>query len=252
MLKKRLIPSLLLQNGRMVKGEKFSNYRDVGDPVSAAKIYNSQYVDELVFIDIDATKKDQKTNCDIIKKVSEVCHMPLTIGGGIKSISDISALLNSGADKVLINSELYNSPNLLKLAVKKFGSSCIVAGIDVKVTNDTYELYKNLGSEKVAKNILDHIEFLESEGTGELYINNISNDGLMKGYNLDLIRFVLKHTSIPVIACGGAGNFAHVLEAFTQTEIGALAMSSIFHFGDNNPIRLRSYLKNNKIPIKRI
>jgi cyclase len=252
MLKKRIIPTLLLNGERMVKGKNFKNYRDTGDPVYAAKIYNSQSVDELIFIDIEATLKNRKPNSNIITKVSEVCFMPLTVGGGVKSLEDISLLLNSGADKVLLNSAVYDNYKFVNEASKKFGSSCIIVGIDIRVEDGNYILYKNSGTIKCDITLAEHLKVLELEGAGEIYINNISNDGLMRGYNLGLTKYVLDHSKLPIISCGGAGNFKHVSDAFIKTEIQALAMSSIFHFGDNNPIRLRSYLKNLNIPIKTI
>ena len=251
MLKKRIIPALLLQNSRMVKGKRFGSYRDTGDPVMHQK-FTIQYVDELIIVDIEATKMGRSTNSSIISNISEVCFMPLTIGGGINSIKTINELLNSGADKVLINTAIHNNKNFLRQAAKKFGSSCIVVGIDVRLEQGKYRIYKNLGKTICKISLKEYLNEIENEGAGEIYINNISNDGMMRGYDLLLINEVLSNSKIPVIACGGAGNFADIAEAFIKTNIGALAMSSIFHFGDNNPIRLRSYLKNNKILIKNI
>jgi len=252
MLKQRLIPTLLLRNGRMVKGVNFDNYRDTGDPVSAARIYNAQYVDELVFIDIDATHEGRATNKDIISKVSRECFMPLTIGGGIKSVEEIRELLLVGADKVIINSAAYHDDDLIRESSRIFGKQCIIIGIDVKHEHGEYVLYKNSGREKCNVSLIDHIKKMEMLGAGELFINNISRDGLMQGYDLNLINLVNKTTNLPVIACGGAGNFSHLSEAYLNTHVSGLAMASIFHFGDNNPIRARAYLKNNKVKIKEI
>ena len=247
MLKQRLIPTLLLRNGRMVKGKQFDNYRDTGDPVSAARIYNAQYVDELVFIDIDATNESRETNREIITNVSKECFMPLTIGGGINSVNAIRELLLVGADKVIINSAAYSDENLIKESSEMFGKQCIIIGIDVK-----YVLYKNSGHIKCGISLQDHIKKMESIGAGEFFINNISQDGMMEGYDIELINLVNNSTRLPVIACGGAGNFKHLADAYTKTTVSGLAMASIFHFGDNNPIRARAFLKNNKINIKEI
>lgn len=252
MLKKRIIPTLLLRNGRMVKGVNFDKYRDTGDPVFASRVYNSQYVDELVFLDIDATYENRDTNAEIIEKVSKECFMPLTIGGGIRSIKTIRKLLNSGADKVVINSAAYSQPNLIREGAESFGSQCIVLGIDVRKEGETYTLYKNSGREKCNVDLTEHISEMEALGAGEIFLNDISSDGEMSGYDHELIRLVSNTVSVPVVACGGGGNFKHLEDAFNETGVGALAMASIYHFGDNNPIRARAYLMNHQIDIKKV
>lgn len=251
MLKKRIIPTLLLRNGRMVKGKNFDQYRDVGDPIYASRVYNAQYVDELVFLDIDATNENRPCNHQIIERVSKECFMPLTIGGGIQSLDEIKLLLRCGADKVIINSAAYKNPKFIKKAVTNFGSQCIVIGIDVrKNTNGGYSLYSNSG--KILQNISlkDHILMMSSLYVGELFINDISSDGLMTGYDHNLIKYITSLVKLPIIACGGAGNFQHLVDAFKTTDVNALAMASIYHFGDNNPIRARSHLINHEINMK--
>ncbi len=252
LLKQRLIPTLLLRNGRMVKGIEFDNYRDTGDPVYASRVYNAQYVDELVFLDIDATNESRATNKDIIAKVSKECFMPLTIGGGIKHIDEIRDLLLVGADKVVINTAAYENDALIKSSAEMFGSQCIIVGIDVRLENNEYVLYKNSAKLKAGISLLDHIKRMEASGAGEFFINNISRDGCMNGYDLNLINIITKNTNVPIIACGGAGNFMHLVDAYKNSAVSGLAMASIFHFGDNNPIRARAHLKNNKIPIKEV
>ena len=250
MLKPRIIPTLLLRNGRMVKGKNFSDYKDTGDPVFASKIYNSQYVDELIFIDIDATNEDRNPNIDILKKVSKVCFMPFTIGGGIKNIDQIRELLLNGADKVMINTAAAMDTQFILDAVDLFGSQCIVIGIDVKRNEDHYAVYTNSGKKKHSDSLKDHLSKIEKLKVGEIFINSIDNDGMMNGYDLDLIKFVSSKISIPFIASGGAGNFSHLYDAFNETDVSALAMASIYHFSDNNPIRCRSFLKNKGINLK--
>lgn len=236
----------------MVKGVNFDSYRDTGDPVFASRVYNSQYVDELVFLDIDATTEGRETNAEIIEKVSKECFMPLTIGGGINSISTIRKLLNSGADKVVINSAAYTNPQLIIDGAKMFGSQCIVLGVDVKKENDEYVLYKSSGRVKCEISLLDHITSMVNIGAGEVFLNDISNDGKMSGYDHELIRLVNDSINVPLIACGGAGNFKHLEDAYNETAVDALAMASIYHFGDNNPIRARAYLMNHEIDIKKV
>jgi len=252
MLKQRLIPTLLLRNNRMVKGVNFDNYRDTGDPVSAARIYNAQYVDELIIIDIDATNEGRCFSKEVIEKVSKECFMPLTIGGGINSIENIRELVLQGADKVVINSAAYLNEKLITEAAEMFGKQCIVIGVDVRKEGSIYQLYRNSGKIQCNINILDHIKRVEDLGAGELFINNISKDGMMDGYDLELIKLISSNSNLPIIACGGAGNFKHLAEAYIETKVSGLAMASIFHFGDNNPIRARAYLKNNSVPIKEI
>lgn len=252
MLKQRLIPTLLLRNGRMVKGKKFTDYRDTGDPIYASRVYNAQYVDELVFLDIDATNENRSTNRDVIASVSKECFMPLSIGGGIRTIEDIRDLLLIGADKVIINSAAYQDHKLIRDGAEKFGSQCIVVGIDIRKVNGEYRLYRNSGREEMSISLIAHMNNMEEAGAGEFFINNIDRDGEMNGYDLELLILVNKNTNLPVIGCGGAGNFKHLADAYKTTQVSALAMASIFHFGDNNPIRARAYLKNNGVKIKEI
>jgi len=252
MLKQRLIPTLLLKNNRMVKGVNFDKYRDTGDPISTARIYNAQYVDELMIIDIDATNEGRSFKVDVIERVAKECFMPLTIGGGINTIEDIRNLVSHGADKVMINTAAYLNESLITEASEMFGKQCIVVGIDVRKEENDYVLYSNSGNVRRDIDLIAHVQKMEALGAGEFFLNNISRDGLMEGYDLDLIELVSRNTNLPLIACGGAGNFKHLADAYIQTKVSGLAMASIFHFGDNNPIRARAYLKNNGVPIKEI
>ncbi len=252
MLKVRIIPVLLLKNGRMVKGKKFTDFKDTGDPIFASRIYNAQFVDELIFLDIDATNESRETNVEVISEVSKECFMPLTIGGGISSIQQIRKLLNAGADKVVINTAALNNPSFITEAADVFGSQCIVVGIDVKFEDNGYVIYSNSGKVRREEDLVNYIKTVESLGAGEIFINSIDNDGMMEGYDQQLIELVMSSTSLPVIACGGAGNFMHLVNTFKSTGVSALAMASIYHFGDNNPVRARSYLKNNDILIKTV
>ncbi len=250
MHKVRIIPVLLLKDRRMVKGKQFDNYRDTGDPVFASRIYNAQFVDELIFLDINATNENRETNIDVIEQVSSECFMPLCIGGGISSTAQIRKLLNAGADKVVINTAAVLNPDLIVEASNIFGSQCILVGIDVKKGEHGYKVYTHSGKNETDLDLVSHIKNVEKLGAGEIFINSIDNDGMMKGYDLELINLVMANTNLPVIACGGAGNFMHLVDAYKQTGVEALAMASIYHFGDNNPVRARSYLKNQDIEIK--
>jgi imidazole glycerol-phosphate synthase subunit HisF len=251
-LKKRLIPVLLLKNGRMVKGRQFRDYRDTGDPISASRIYNAQKADELMFLDIDASRDGRSALLQVVQKVSEECFMPFTVGGGVRTIDDIRDLLHAGADKVLINTSAATNPAFVEQAANIFGCQCIVSGVDVRKENGRYRVYTHCGSRRTDLDLCQHIQRLEAMGTGEILINSIDNDGMMKGYDGDLLKMVVSITKRPVIACGGAGNFQHLFDAFYLYGVHAVACASLFHFGDNNPIRARSFLKNKGIPVKTV
>lgn len=255
MLKSRIIPVLLLKNGRMVKGKQFTHFRDTGDPVSASKIYNHQDADELVFIDIEASRpgsvRDRKILYQIIQKVSEVCFMPLCVGGGVNSVEDAIQLIKIGADKVIINTAALETPELISSVADVLGAQSVVVGIDVKREGNQYVIYSHCATQRHDDIVLDdYAAKLEKWGAGEILINSIDRDGMMEGYDLELLKRVRKQTSLPVIACGGAGDFKHLVEAFQQTGVNATACASLFHFGDNNPLRAKAFLKNYGIPLK--
>lgn len=250
MLKKRVIPVLLLQNGRMVKGRQFTAFRDTGDPRSAARIYNAQYADELVFLDIQASVQSRGALLDIVRVAASECFMPLTVGGGITSISDVRSLLLAGADKVVITTAAVQNPVLIREAAEMFGSQCIVAGIDYRGEGDGAAVWIRCGTQQTAHRPVQLARDLVALGAGEILLNSIDRDGMMNGYDLVTAAQVAHAVPVPVIVCGGAGNFAHLAEALTTTGVAASACASVFHFGDNNPIRARSYLRNLGIPLR--
>lgn len=248
MLKKRIIPLLLLSNARMVKGKQFTDFRDTGDAVSAARIYNAQNADELIFLDIDANRHGSSFDIleSTVKRVAAECFMPLTIGGGIDSVDKIRRLLLAGADKVAITTAAHTDPDLINHAASLFGRQCIVVGLDIKQGR----LYTHAGSKPSTQSLTDFVMDMTARGAGEFLINSIDQDGMMMGYDLDLVNKVRNHTDRPLIIAGGAGTFMHLVDAFKQTSVDAVACASLFHFGDNNPIRARSYLLNQNIPMK--
>lgn len=254
MLKRRVIPALLLSKGRVVKGKSFSNFRDTGDPVSAAKIYNAQNADELVFLDIDANRggSDFKELLQTVSKVAQECFMPLSVGGGIKNMAQVDDLFSVGADKVVLTTSAIKSPQLIELASKKYGSQAVIVGIDIKKVGNIYKIYSQCGN--VESNLLlkNMIEECEKLGAGEFLVNSIDKDGAMTGYDLELLEKFSNIASRPVIAMGGAGNFEHLYDALSKTKAHSVACASIFHFADNNPIRARSYLLNKDILMKKI
>lgn len=251
MLKKRIIPVLLLKNGRMVKGVQFDSYRDTGDAVSASRIYNAQYADELMFIDIEASGSGRGALLHVIEEVSEECFMPLTVGGGVRSCDDIQQFLRAGADKVLITTAATESYEVIQQGAEMFGAQCIVAGVDVRVVDGQYRVFSHCGETMTELDLITHIEALQDAGAGELLITSIDRDGGMEGYDLELFKQIQFVSRVPIIVNGGAGHFMHLVDAI-NAGAHAVACASVFHFGDNNPIRARSYLKNHDIAVKNV
>ena len=234
----------------MVKGVKFSNYRDTGSPKTAVRIYSAQDADELVFINIQASDQSKQALVDVIREAATECFMPLTAGGGIRSIEDVTTLLRSGADKVVVTTAAVTHPKLLKEIVKRFGSQSLVAGIDYRGEGQSAKVWIRSGAEKTDIDPIKHAVHLADLGAGEIFLNCIDRDGCMEGYDLELAENVAKAVSVPVICCGGAGNFMHLFDLLNETRVSAAACASIFHFGDNNPIRARSYLRNMNVPMR--
>ena len=253
MLKKRVIPVLLLRGSRCVKGKKFTDYRDTGNPVTSTRVYNAQSADELMFIDIDATDEGRASMLAVVEKVSEEAFMPFTFGGGIRSVEDVRRALAAGADKVTITTAAIERPELVTEAAETFGRQCVVAGIDVRREGGRGEpvVYTHSGKKRVDVGLVELVRELDARGAGEILINSIDEDGMMQGYDLDLIRTVVAATKKPVIACGGAGNCSHLAAAFAAGA-HAVACASLFHFADNNPVRVRAFLKNAGFPVKDI
>lgn len=243
MLKQRLIPCLLLRSGRCVKTVQFDNARDTGNPITSARIYDAQRADELIFLDITASKERRGTLTKIIKEVAEECFMPFTAGGGVSSVEEIRALLNAGADKVAINTAAVEKPDFITEAANKFGNQCIVICIDVKKTANKYEVITHGGTQSTGRDAIDWAREATRRGAGEILVNSIDRDGTMKGYDCELITAVVQSTDVPTIALGGVGtldDFAHGLDAGAS----AVSAGSIFHFTEQSPIKARSYLKN--------
>jgi imidazole glycerol-phosphate synthase subunit HisF len=249
-LKKRIIPVQLLLNGRLVKTVKFGQYRDVGDPVQSSKVYSDQDADELVFLNIARETRSVDALVALLDRVAEVCFMPLALGGGVRTLEDAELLIKSAADKVVINSSSYRNPTLLSRIADKFGSQAVVASIDVRLAGGDYALYSECGRTAEAVRLEDHVATVIEHGAGEIFVNAIDRDGTMQGYDLELIDRVARASRVPVIACGGAGTYEHMKDAFCSTRVSALACGSLFNFGDNNPIRAKAFLSNYQIPFK--
>lgn len=250
MLRKRIIPCLLLKDGRMVKGKQFKDFRDTGNPITTARIYNAQSVDELLFIDIDASNQERTALLNVIEEVSKELFIPFCVGGGINNIGIIRRLLRAGADKVSICTAAIENPEFIREAVKVFGSQCIVICIDFRKVGNEYLLYTNSGRKYCDKTLLSYIDELNELKVGEILLNSIDRDGMMCGYDLEILKIVSERTQIPVIALGGVGKLSDFYDAFEIANISAVSAASIFHFTDQSPIKTNFYLKSAGVDVR--
>jgi len=238
----RVIPALLLRNGGLVKTTKFKDPKYVGDPLNAVKIFNEKEVDELIFLDITATNENKKPALDFLKEVAGECFMPLAYGGGIRSVEEIKDILKVGIEKVILNSVAVENPDMVKKAVERYGSSTICVSMDVKKNFwGKFEVWSKAGTQNSK---LDPIKFamqMDEIGVGEIMVNSIDRDGMMSGYDIDLIKSITSKVSMPVIACGGAGNVSHLAEAVKQGGASAVAAGSMFVFHGKMKAVLISY-----------
>ena len=251
MLKKRIIPCLDINNGRVVKGINFVNLIDAGDPAEQAKIYNDNGADEICFLDITASHEDRNIMLEVVKKTTKKCFVPLTVGGGVRSIKDISNLLLAGADKVSINTAAVINESLIKEGAEKFGSQCIVVAVDVKkVNNNKWEVFTHGGRKPTGKNVLNYVKKMETLGAGEILLTSMDRDGTKMGYDLDLTKKVSNLVNIPVIASGGVGNLEHLYQGFKIGKASAVLAASIFHFGEYSIAEAKQYLDSKGIPVR--
>lgn len=250
MLKKRIIPCLDIKDGRVVKGVNFVNLRDAGDPVEIAKIYDAAKADEIVFLDITASHEERDIFLDVVKAAAEHVFMPLTVGGGIRSVDDFSRLLNAGADKVSINSAAIKDPQLIKAASKKFGSQCVVVAIDAKKTGHVWNVYIHGGRIDTGLNAVTWAKTAEDLGAGEILLTSMDTDGTKNGYDLPMLNAICNAVNIPVIASGGAGTLEHFSDVFLKTSADAALAASIFHYGEISIAEVKEFLKHKHIPIR--
>ena len=244
MLAKRIIPCLDVKDGRVVKGVKFLNLADAGDPVENAKFYDLEGADELVFLDITASYEKRKIMIDVVRKTAEVVFMPLTVGGGIRSLEDIRDLLKAGADKVSINTAGVKDPDFIKKAASKFGSQCIVVAIDAKrISQNKWEVYIHGGRTKTGIDALEWAKKVEKLGAGEILLTSMDCDGTNNGYDIELTKIISENVNIPVIASGGAGNPHHMYEAIVFGKADAVLAASIFHYRKYTIREVKEYLK---------
>ena len=251
MLKKRIIPCLDVKDGRVVKGINFVDLIDAGDPVEQASIYNQNGADEICFLDITASSDKRDILLDTVKKTAECCFVPLTVGGGVRSIQDIRKLLLAGADKVSINTAAIKNPDLIKESANKFGSQCIVVAIDAKKTKDnTWEVFTHGGRESTQLNALEFAKLAQENGAGEILLTSMDRDGTKEGYDIELTKKISSSLNIPVIASGGVGNLEHLKDGIIKGGSSAVLAASIFHFGEYSIQEAKEYLKKENVPVR--
>lgn len=251
MYAKRIIPCLDIKDGRVVKGVNFVGLRDAGDPVECAKAYEKAGADEIVFLDITATSSAQKTVSELVEKTASEVFIPITVGGGIRSVDNIRAILRAGADKVSLNSAAVADPSLITRGAEAFGRQCIVVAIDAKRLGDGYwDVYTAGGRHSAGLDAVGWAMKAEDLGAGEILLTSMDRDGTKAGYDLDLTSQIASRVSIPVIASGGAGKYEHFLDAFTKGRADAVLAASLFHYNEIEISKLKKYLKANNIPVR--
>lgn len=250
MLTKRIIPCLDVKNGRVVKGVKFLELKDAGDPVEIAKRYNDEEADELCFLDITASHEGRGIFLDVVEKTASTVFMPLTVGGGVRTINDIRDLLNAGADKVSINTAAISNPDFVREAAEKFGSQCIVVAIDAKGVSTHFEIFTHGGRKPTGIDAVAWAKKMESFGAGEILLTSMDRDGTKQGYDINLTKAIVQATSIPVIASGGVGNLEHLYEGLDAGKASAVLAASIFHYREYTIREAKEYLRQKGIPIR--
>lgn len=252
MLKTRVIPCLDVKNGRTVKGVNFVDLMDAGDPVEQARVYQQQGADELCFLDITATHENRGLILDIISKVATECFMPLTVGGGVRELTDIDKLLKSGADKVGINSAAIKNPDFVKKAADKYGNQCIVVAVDAKLdkSDNIYKIYTHGGRNNTQINAIEWAKKMANYGAGEILLTSMDNDGTKSGFNLDLTKKVSEAVNIPVIASGGVGTLEHFSDGIIKGKANAVLAASVFHFGKYTISEVKQHMQRQGIEVR--
>ena len=251
MLKRRIIPCLDVIDGRVVKGINFINLVDAGDPVEQAKVYSDSGADEICFLDITASNENRDILLDTVQKTAEQCFVPLTVGGGVRSLQDIRNLLLAGADKVSINTAAINNPDLIKQAALQFGSQCIVVAIDAKKTSeDKWNVFTHGGRNQTELDALEFALLAQNNGAGEILLTSMDKDGTKSGYDINLTKTISNNLSIPVIASGGVGTLEHIRDGIVNGGASAVLAASIFHFGEFSIKQVKEYLKSQSVSVR--
>ena len=251
MLAKRIIPCLDVRDGRVVKGVNFVNIRDAGDPVELARYYSDQGADEIVFLDITATHEARKTVADVVERTAEQVFVPLTVGGGIRTLDDFRELLRAGADKISVNSAAVARPELITEAAERFGSQCVVLAVDARSRGDgTWEVVVAGGRKPTGLDLLEWVKKGEALGAGEILLTSMDADGTKAGFDLPMTKAVTEAVGIPVIASGGCGSLSHFAQVFEETGCDAALAASLFHFGELTVPQVKDYLRARDIPVR--
>ena len=253
MLKTRIIPCLDVADGRVVKGVNFVDLRDAGDPVDAARAYDAAGADEICFLDIHATHENRGTMFDMVRRTAEQCYIPLTVGGGVRTVDGVRALLLAGADKVSFNSAAVANPDVVRQAADQFGSQCIVCAIDAKtVSPGKWELFTHGGRKPTGIDAVEFATMIVEKGAGEILLTSMDRDGTRAGFNLPLTRAISDAVNVPVIASGGVGTLEHLVEGVTLGGASAVLAASIFHFGEFSIAEAKAYMAAAGIPMRRV
>lgn len=252
MLTKRIIPCLDVKDGRVVKGVSFVNLRDAGDPVEVAAIYDREGADELCFLDITASHENRKTIIDVVEQTAARVFMPVTVGGGVRTLDDIRALLNAGADKVSINTTAVQQPEFVREAAQRFGTQCIVVAIDAKrqEASGQWQVYTHGGRKATGLDAVEWARRMEGYGAGEILLTSMDQDGRQNGYDLELTAAVSARLSIPVIASGGVGTLEHLYDGLVQGKADAVLAASIFHYRTHTIQQAKTYLRERGVPVR--
>lgn len=250
MLKARIIPCLDVKDGRVVKGVQFVDLRDAGDPVEQARVYDAQGADELCFLDITASHENRDTIFDVVRRTAEQCFMPLTVGGGVRTVDDIRKLLLAGADKVSINSAAVANPEFVREAANKFGSQCIVVAIDSRRAQGRCEVFTHGGRKETGIDAIDWAARMADYGAGEILLTSMDQDGTKTGFDIELTRAVADAVSVPVIASGGVGNLDHLVAGVRDGHATAVLAASIFHFGEYTIAQAKAHLKMHGVAVR--
>ena len=251
MLTKRIIPCLDVDRGRVVKGVRFVSLKDAGDPVECAIVYDKQKADELIFLDITASHENRPTILEMVRRVAESVYIPFTVGGGVRTVEDMRALLKAGCDKISLNTAAVSDSDQIKEGSERFGSQCIVVAIDAKQSAPgRWKVYTHGGRRETPWDAIEWAQKAEALGAGEILLSSMDRDGTRKGYDLDLTRNVSEAVRIPVIASGGAGSLEHLYEAFSIGKADAVLAASIFHYGEFTLAQAKNFLKEKGVPVR--